>query len=211
LLEGNRAVAHRQRARKAAEIHDNEDPGMNHPSEADLALLAGGDVPFPRSFAMKRHVRHCEQCAAEMEEYCAVRSDTADAMPPGVDWNYLALEMRANIRLGLEAGKCVREPRFALRRDWNPRIAIALAGAVVLIVSGAFFAGEHYKAADRLPATAILRSTAQGVEVRSGLSSLELLNRKASISDQTIGAEGQIGVRYVDESGAVTINNVYLQ
>jgi hypothetical protein len=49
------------------------------------------------------------------------------------------------------------------------------------------------------------------VEIRSGVSSLELLNRKASITDQTVGAQGQIGVRYVDDTGSVTINNVYLQ
>jgi hypothetical protein len=182
---------------------------LQHPSSTDLAMLAGGDCGFARALLLNRHVRRCPDCSAEVTEFSALRAETADSLPAGLDWEDLAGEMRANIRVGLEAGACVRQP-VAARRSWNPRLAIACASLVALAGTGIFFS-RHQHRFEAHSATPILQSTAQGVEVRAGSNSLELLNRKASIADQTVGAQGQIGVRYVDDTGAVTINNVYLQ
>jgi anti-sigma factor RsiW len=180
-----------------------------HPSSTDLAMLAGGDCGFARVLLLNRHLRQCPDCAAEVEEFSALRAETAASMPPAVNWESLASEMRANIRLGLEAGKCVRYP-VAPPKSRNPRLAIAFASLVALIGTGVFYS-RHQNRREAHDATAVLHSTPEGVEVRSGLNSLELLNRKASITDQTVGAQGQIGARYIDETGSVTINNVYLQ
>lgn len=183
---------------------------MNHPSHADLALLASGDLGFARKALVNHHVRNCADCGAEVEEYATLRAGAAEAMPPGIDWDSLASEMYANIRLGLEAGECVRVAAELPRPVWNPRLTVALASLAALISCGIFFARQQHRTELHSPETAVLSSTADGVEVRAGSNSLELLNRKASIADQTVGAEGQLGVRYVDETG-VTINNVYLQ
>jgi anti-sigma factor RsiW len=182
---------------------------VQHPSSTNLAMLAGGDCGFARALLLNRHVRQCPECSAEVTEFSALRAETADSMPAGLDWESLASEMRGNIRVGLEAGACVRQPVVA-RRSWSPRIAIACASLVALAGTGIFFS-RHQNHLEAHSAVAVLQSTAQGVEVRAGSTSLELLNRKASIADQTMGAQGQIGVRYVDDTGAVTINNVYLQ
>jgi anti-sigma factor RsiW len=182
---------------------------LQHPSSTDLALLASGDCGLARAFLLSRHVRQCPDCAAEVDEFSALRAATADSMPPEVDWESLATEMRANIRLGLEAGECVRYS-VPTPRNRNPRLVIAFASLVALLGTGFFYSRlqNQPKAPD---AVAVLHSTPEGVEVRTGLNSLELLNRKAAIANQTVGAQGQIGVRYVDETGSVTINNVYLQ
>lgn len=182
---------------------------MQHPSSTNLAMLAGGDCGFARAFLLHRHVRQCPECSAEVTEFSALRVETADSMPAGLDWESLASEMRANIRVGLEAGACVRQSVVA-HRSWSPRLAIACASLVALAGTGIFFS-RHQNRLEVRSATPVLQSTAEGVEVRAGSNSLELLNRKASITDQTVGAQGQIGVRYVDDTGAVTINNVYLQ
>jgi hypothetical protein len=182
---------------------------VQHPSSTDLAMLAGGDCGFARAFLLHRHVRQCPECSAEVTEFSALRVETADSMPAGLDWESLASEMRANIRVGLEAGACVRQSVVA-HRSWSPRLAIACASLVALAGTGIFFS-RHQNRLEVRSATPVLQSTAEGVEVRAGSNSLELLNRKASITDQTVGAQGQIGVRYVDDTGAVTINNVYLQ
>jgi len=182
---------------------------VRHPSSTDLALLAGGDCGFARALLLNRHVRHCPDCAAEVDDFSALRTETADLMPPAVNWNSLASEMRANIRLGLEAGECVRYSVPA-PKSRNPRLAIAFASLAALIGTGIFYSRLQNQPKTN-EAVAVLHSTPEGVEVRSGLNSLELLNRKASIADQTVGAQGQIGVRYVDDTGSVTINNVYLQ
>lgn len=182
---------------------------MRHPSSTDLALLAGGDCGFARAFLLNRHVRQCPDCTAEVDEFSVLRAQTGDFMPPTVNWASLASEMRANIRLGLEAGECVRYS-VSTPKPRNQRLVIAFASLVALIGTGVFYAKRQNPPEVHGPA-AVLHSTAEGVEVRSGANSLELLSHKASIADQTVGAQGQIGVRYVDDTGSVTIDNVYLQ
>jgi hypothetical protein len=182
---------------------------VRHPSSTDLALLAGGDCGFARAFLLNRHIRQCPDCSAEVDEFSALREEMADCMPPSVNWASLASEMRANIRVGLEAGECVRYS-VSMPHNRTPRLVIAFASLIALIGTGVFYS-RHQNRSETHSSAAVLHSTPEGVEVRSGLSSLELLNRKASITDQTVSAQGQIGVRYVDDTGSVTINNVILQ
>ena len=81
----------------------------NHPRENDLALLAGGEAGrFQRFPCWMRHVRTCADCQ-EDDRYGIpeLRSGLADMELPDLNWNFLAADMRANIRLGLEAGACV--------------------------------------------------------------------------------------------------------
>ena len=82
---------------------------MKHPSQEILALHAGGDLGWLASWKTARHVAACERCADEVAAF----SDLREALPelgeiPEVPWNRMAADMRANIRLGLAAGECVR-------------------------------------------------------------------------------------------------------
>ena len=84
---------------------------MKHPDEADLALYAGHDLDFISKWRIERHVAGCRECREAVDSFGALRSGIASLgeLPPGISWNRLASEMKANIRLGLSAGECVAE------------------------------------------------------------------------------------------------------
>jgi hypothetical protein len=203
---------------------------MNHPVEGALALLAGGEISPVRRFFLDRHVRSCPECQETLARFHDLRSQLSDFEPPDLNWGQLEAEMRANIHLGFEAGQCVRVA--GISRRWSPRLAIALA-SLVLLVSASFLMRNSARpvhpqggasftigALDKRFTTRqsaavpvpVLQTTAAGIELSSGATSLTLLSRQGAIAHQTVSAQGEIGARYVDgETGSVTINNVYLQ
>lgn len=187
---------------------------MNHPPESDLALLAGGEAGRVQHFLLDRHVRTCAACQETIAEYRDLRSELAEPGLPDLNWNFLAEDMRANIRLGLEAGACVNTTHVLGR--WNPKLGFAFASLALLIGSGYFLRDIRLRrnpsATAVETATTVLRSTGSEVEIRTGSRSLALLNHHGSAIDHTVSAQGDIGTRYIDsETGSVIINNVYLQ
>lgn len=188
---------------------------MKHPGEHDLALLAGGEARRVRRFYLDRHLRNCEDCQEKLAEFRDLREQLAKVEMPDMDWNFLAGEMRGNIRVGLEAGACVRTP--ALSGSWAPRVTVAaprltVAVASLLVVVGASFfltnSGLHPSRVEA--ASPVLEATGSGIEFRKGKDSFSLLDRQGVRADQTMSAQGVIEERYI-ETGSVTINNVYLQ
>lgn len=177
-----------------------------HPSDTDLALLSGEDLGFLARLRISRHVNGCLECAAALAEFRSVRDEAAMLPEPQLNWASLEAEMRANIRLGLEAGECIRAVPAA--RTWNPRLAAAL-GCLAMVVGAGVLMHRPGVAPN---AAAVLETSDQGLEVRSKSGSLMLLNRHGAVADQTVNAQGAIRARYVDgEAGTVTINNVYLE
>ena len=85
---------------------------MTHPNQATLALHAGGDLGLWARWKTQRHLSKCDLCRDEVAAFTGVREILPELVEiPEVPWNRLAAEMRANIRLGLEAGECVRDRR----------------------------------------------------------------------------------------------------
>ncbi len=182
-----------------------------HPDETELALGASGDCGVWAGFRLRRHVRGCTECQAAMESFTDLRGALSADLTHGTNWDERALEMRANIRLGLEAGECVRGAGVAVvaAPRWNPRFALALASLFLLAGAGIFLR-ETPTAPVNFPPT--LASSDAGIEFRSGETSVMLLNRNGVVADQTVSTLGEIRSRYIDgDTGAVTINNVYLQ
>jgi len=107
---------------------------MTHPTEEHLALFASGDAGFLRGALVARHLRGCPSCSAAVEEYRELTAALANDVLVVPDWNQLAAEMRANIRVGLEAGACVGD---AVDTGWwNPRLAVAMASLLILAGAG---------------------------------------------------------------------------
>ncbi len=184
---------------------------MTHPDEQDLALLAGGEIGVVHRFFLDRHLRNCEVCQEKVEAFRHVRERLAAAEMPDLNWNFLALEMRANIRVGLEAGACVRTPAAA--SVWSPRLTVALA-SMLLVAGASFLATESAPHRARAPETAVavLQATGSGIELSQGKDSFALMDRQGIRADQTVNAQGAIERRTVNgETGSVTITNVYLQ
>jgi hypothetical protein len=189
---------------------------MRHLSEAELALHAGGDLSGFARWRAERHLARCQQCTDELESYArTVRLASALEDMPELHWNRLAMEMKANIRLGVAAGECVRtEPPPLREAPWYVGIrgAVAFASAVALLVTGLML--ERPSPLSSYQQGVELQSTASGIQVREGRAALRLMHRGAAEQEVTYtpDAQGSMRARYMDpETGYVTVTNVYAE
>lgn len=176
-----------------------------HPNETELALLAGGDRGRVSGYFLRRHVRQCRECTAAVARFELQRVELSRLPEPDLDWTRLGAEMKANIRLGLEAGACVDKAETVRVR--NPRLGVAFACLAFLVCAGL----TMNRPAQPLPreaavAAPVLQATAAGVELRDGASSFTMLTHGGA-SGQTVNAEGEFRAQSV-ENGAVTITSV---
>jgi hypothetical protein len=185
---------------------------MKHPNQAALALYAGGDLGFFARWRTDRHLAKCESCGEEVAAFQATREIVTDLTEiPDIPWNRLAAEMRANIRLGLAAGECVRSetPLRERRVFTGVRAAVAMASIVTLAITGLVMeprTGE--KTADD---HTVLQGIHNGIEVGGSGRAFRLMNTGATDVTLSVGARS-IEARYVDpDTGQVTINNVYAE
>ena len=187
---------------------------MRHPNQATLALHAGGDPGPFRRWLTARHLAHCTACREEVAGYNEMRELLPElAELPEISWNRMAAEIKANIRLGLEAGECVRAAEMPLRRPASMtgwRAAVAFASVIVLV--GGCMVLERPAPIVAHAAESSVRSTREGIQVQAGEHMLGLMNGGAQKVVYTLDAQGSIGARYIDpETGSVTINTVYAQ
>lgn len=185
---------------------------MSHPQANLLALFAGGELPWWMRWRLRRHLGACQTCRREVEGYrraAAWFRQAAAELPADFDWERAAAEMRANIQLGLEAGECVSAPgRAPAALRW--RVAAALASIAVVVVGGWWLHMPHPKAPR--PEAPLVESTSDGIQVRESEGSLALLNPRAAPVMVFASAEGAMTARFVDEeTGLVTVNNVYVE
>jgi hypothetical protein len=188
---------------------------MKHPNQATLALHAGGDLGLIARWITERHLANCDRCRDDVGAFAGVRELLPELNEiPDVPWNRLAAEMRANIRLGLAAGECVRtDDTMALRGTplfTGIRAAVAFASIVVLMVTGLALLHPTPVAAKEDG----VGTMADGIQVREGGQALRLMHAGVLPQDVTYsaGAQGSMRARYVDpQTGYVTINNVYVQ
>ena len=186
-----------------------------HPSEAVLALFAGGDLGGLGRWRVERHVASCAACRQELSEFSDLRAAAPAMMePPEISWTKLAVEMKANIRLGLEAGECVSAGRYEGPGRFNAR-AFAVCGSLALLLAAFLLERptpriEPPKAAE----AAFLESSGSGIQSKTGNQSIMLLNTRARDARHVdyLASGNAMRARYVDsETGYVTVNNVYAQ
>lgn len=188
---------------------------MKHPAQATLALLAGGDLGMFARWRAARHVARCESCRDEVTAYEASREIAGDLSEiPELQWNRLAAEMKANIRLGLAAGECVRAsdpPLHARPVFTRTRAAVAFASIVALCATSLILERPAPVLAEEGP---FVQATSDGIQLRNGEHSLRLRN----LSEETryvrysSDAQGAVGARSVDpETNYVTINRLYAE
>ena len=188
---------------------------MNHPSDATLALYAGGDLGWLARRRTARHLAGCEKCRSEVGAYENLREDLPELREiPEISWGQLAGEMRANIRLGLAAGECVRggEAESAGRRPlWGTRALVSYASIAALVAASLLLERPVPKPRP-VSDGVVVAQTANGIELKEGGQAMSLLHSRAADVTYSAGAQGEMRARYVDsETGYVTINNVYAQ
>jgi anti-sigma factor RsiW len=182
---------------------------MKHPNEASLALFAGGELGRLRRWRIERHVNACAECRRDISDFSALRAEAvALAELPEIAWNPVAAEMKANIRLGLEAGECVTR-RTAGYFIFSPRAIAACVSLVALLVASVFLERPAPRAAE--VSGLVLETSGSGIQVSEGQQGIMMLN--TGVRDVSYLATGTtMRARYVDkETGYVTINNVYAQ
>lgn len=196
-----------------------------HPSETALALYSSGDLGSLRErVSTLWHVRTCERCAARVAAYRgdrALRAESAAAMPLPENWDALAEEMTANIRLGLSAAECVREvPAVAVptagRPGWYWKPAFGILGGMALVtVAMVTLQSEVFlRVWNRTdPTQVVVESSAKGVKVRSGSrSAIELTVGQLKPAQYSVNLDGSVRAQYVDDDSLqVTVTNVYAQ
>jgi len=191
---------------------------MKHPSEETLALHAGKDLGVLARWRVERHLARCEQCREEIAIFQSVREIAPDLKEiPEIPWARLSAEMKANIRLGLVAGECVRNdqiPATASPLFSGARAVVAIASVVTLMVTGLVLEHPAPNPTVARQQGVVVQKMARGIQVWEDGRALEL---KHAVSDErevfySVGAQGSMRARYVDpESGYVTINNVYAE
>ena len=186
---------------------------MSHPEPASLALFAGADLPVWSRWRIGAHVKACEECRREVE---ALRNqsqwirETAVELPAEVHWASFAAEMKANIQVGLAAGQCV----VTARTHYSPlglraTATAALATIVLVLISGWFL---HFPRPKTLTEGVILSAGRTGIELKAADRALTLKHSGIEPVMVSVSLEGSMASRYVDdETGMVTINNVYVQ
>ncbi len=189
---------------------------MKHLSDSTLALYAGRDLGLLARWRAERHLAVCETCRQEVEEY----TDLREALPelaemPDLHWNRMAAEMKANIRLGLAAGECVKDARPASRERtslFGPRALISYASITALLVASVLLERPAPKMPLPDETAVVLRATPGAIEWNGGGRGLSLLHQPGSDVTVLVDARGSVRAGYVDEeTGYVTINKVYAQ
>lgn len=203
---------------------------MRHPDEQQIALYAGSDANWMERIQMRRHLGQCRGCRERVEAYRRDREvirQEAQALPPGLNWDRLAGEMTANIRVGLAAGECVSGVhRTRHRIGWRP--ALAAAGLMVILVSGWYlnFPAEERASLGRGIARLFnphargntslagvsLEATRNGIQVSENGSALTMMRPATTPAVVVVNTKGSLRARYVDDdTGQVTVTNVYAQ
>jgi len=188
-----------------------------HPSESKLALYAGRDLGLWERFRISRHLYHCERCQRHLEELASVREwmgAQAEDMPVGVNWDDLAAEMRANIRLGIAAGQCVAEPvrpKASLSR-WrtpalvSPVLLILVAGWILLSLNPPLKPVAAYRH------DVVLQAGAGGIGLEKDGRGFSLPAPQGEGVIASVRGETAVRSRYVDpDTGQMMITHVYAQ
>lgn len=143
-----------------------------HIPETDLALYVSGDLSFWGLLRVRLHVDRCERCRKVVEIYRHDRGqilEVTDQLPEGLNWNRLAAEMTANIRVGLAAGECVApRPRKSGLPGWRPAAVVA---GLAMLVSGAWWLNMPAAQTQNLGRAlhAVWNARSQGFARRGGL------------------------------------------
>lgn len=194
---------------------------MRHPNEATLALHAGGDLGVITRWKVERHLARCTSCREELAAFTNTREIVAGLGEiPELPWARLEAEMKANIRLGLAAGECVRAGapagmawlgigRLRIGGLSGMRAAAACAAMAILVVTGLFL--ERPRPQVQPDQAVVLQNSADRIEMSDGGQALSLMNTGAQSVIYSVSAQGNMGARYVDpKTGLVTVNNLNL-
>ncbi len=203
---------------------------MSHPPELQLALYAGGELPFLERLRLRFHLRTCQRCRRTVEAFRQAQErfrDVVKELPEGLKWEHLAAEMTGNIRVGLEACAAISPvPARTSHGPWRP-VAV-MAGLAALVVSGWWLnfpleqkltlARNVSNIWNRQPLRLLqdpsvyLEVNRTGIRLSDNGSAMTMMHPGSAPGVVSVSTQGSIRASYVDDdTGQVTITNVYAQ
>ena len=108
---------------------------FSHPKETDLALFAGGELGPLARWRIERHLQQCDGCQEAVADFFHLQSEVSElAQTPVVDWNALAEEIGARVRLEVPPPDAKPQGWAAHPRVWQFGLATATVLCAFLIV-----------------------------------------------------------------------------
>jgi hypothetical protein len=202
-----------------------------HPGAEQLALYSRNDLPWYKVWSMRRHLANCAACRSELSEARSSTSvlrrhaaaATLSSSEAIADWAMLEREMLANIKVGLDAARCIGPARHASM----PKIRMALGACTLLALAALGWwmnvpredTGRLEAALRRIAGFApapepgsVVETSLMGISVRAQGATLTLLNPAATPVTVSLSGSSAVTASYVDDAtGQVTITNVYGQ
>jgi hypothetical protein len=202
-----------------------------HPDTQQLALYSRKDLPWHKRWFIRRHLTSCAACGRVLSEVRSstfvlrrdAASSTLSSFEAITDWAALEREMLANIKVGLDAARCIGPARRLSRL--KVRLAVS-ACALFAFVTVGWWMNTPREETERLAASlrritgitpapelgSVVRTSLVGISVRAQGSTLTLLNPAATAVTVSLSGSSAVAASYVDdETGQVTITNVYGQ
>jgi len=204
---------------------------QTHPDSQQLALYSRKDLAWHQAWSMRRHLASCAACRSELSEARSstevlrrqAAGTTLSSSEAIADWAALEREMLANIKVGLDAARCIGPARHSSM----PRIRMAL-GACALLAFAAvsWWLNMPREETDRLTASlrriagvtpapepgSVVQTSLTGISVHAQGATLTLLNPGATPVTVSLSGSSAVTASYVDDAtGQVTITNVYGQ
>ena len=102
---------------------------LSHPSEADLALFAGGELGPLSRWRIERHIESCERCHAVVSEFFRLQGDLNElGEAPELDWVAFRQSIQAEVATARDVAQ---EP--ASRQGWMWQFGLAAASVVCAV------------------------------------------------------------------------------
>jgi hypothetical protein len=202
-----------------------------HPDIQQLALYSRKDLPWHKAWSIRRHLASCAVCRSELSEAHSstevlrrqAAATTLSSSEAIADWAALEREMLANIKVGLDAARCIGPARHRS----IPRIRMALgACALFAFATVSWWMSVPREETDRLTASlrrvagltparepgSFVETSLMGISVHAQGATLTLLNPGATPLTVSLSGSSAVTASYVDDAtGQVTITNVYGQ
>ena len=204
-----------------------QDSGV-HPDNELLALYSRGDLSWRQRWSVRRHVQRCASCGHQTELFKAAArllrqeaNEETSGSGAIANWSALEREMVGNIKVGLDASRCIENVGRTHSTGWRLALTTGLLSVVLTVgwimnipdAQRGHLEDSLRRMAGLYPVSAggtVVRTTAHGIAVRSQGATLTLLN--PSSATVSLSGASAVGARYIDdETGQITITNVYGQ
>ena len=95
---------------------------FQHPTEADMALFAGGEAGPLSRWRIENHIDRCDSCREVVADFLHFQSDLEQLSEvPEIDWNTLSRDIEASVKQALIPVTVAIEPATKTSGSWLGR------------------------------------------------------------------------------------------